>query len=329
MSQKSMTKWVNTVLPDKPSKQKKPKTASFADNMLHHPDTKIAAQLVGEQARLAFEIETKAEHELVQEKLNEIDKKLEIARKELATIEAKKDKTPRFKKVRPKPEDIEEEQAEWTIFDKTNFGLLVGGTIICLVIGATNAYAAMINSGALVFIEHPTTAFLLSLIVPVASLAIKQASMFFYYANAKLLYTKVIAGLTAFILLIWTLSFASEYGSPTATPDFSYSEEAGSPFNWLVWLQLLGEMLAASALALGAELIYHKYDPDLETENPDYLAIAMSLNKQQAVTHELTQIRSKYQAQLTQLLAKRDIAMNEAMAAFIAKRERFTAIQKF
>ena len=50
----------------------------------------------------------------------------------------------------------------------------------------------------------------------------------------------------------------------------SIGESDGGTSAYLVWIQLVAEMLVAAALFLAAEDIYLKYAPNLYTENPDY-----------------------------------------------------------
>lgn len=332
MNKTSLSKFVGAAMPEKaakPTKSTNPKVSNFADNLLYHPDAAVAAQLVGEKAALDCDIENKAEREAVQAKCDEVNTKLDMARVMLSDIEAKKRATPRFKKVRRKPSDEDDMPLSWSFYDRVNFAVLLLGMMVCLVVGAANAYAAMMGTGALVFVENPTLALVMSLIVPIGSLAIKQISSVFYYANDKLLYTKMVAGLTALLLLAWSVCFAAEYSAVDAAADFSFEEGEAAALNWLVWLQLLVELCAASTLGLGAEVIYHKYDPELEKESEAYLAIVLSHKKQQAQIDELVQIQSKYTAQITLFDAKREVAMNEAVAAYVAKRERFNAMQQF
>ena len=295
---------------------------SFVEDMLHDPDPKMAATLVGEQAGLEFDIAFGQELQTKALEQDMLDKRYEVMQKEVEALDKKIKATPRFIKVHASQnaEDI-----HWSLFDRASFALALMVSALCLYLGAANVYAIMMISGEPLFIENPLLVISLSLLVPAASVALKYLSNLFYYANSKKLYTRIIMGATAVLCLAWTVSFATQYSGATGGMELDFGESSAGA-NVLVWLQLVCEMMVASSLFLAAESIYLKHDPELIGENPEFTSAQASLKTQLAALDALSKKRGENHAAQAVLRAKREAAMNEAVARYLAKRSRFNAL---
>ena len=178
--------------------------------------------------------------------------------------------------------------------------------------GAANVYANLMASGEPVFIEQPWLAVFLSGLVPAGATALKFISGFFDYARTKKRYALSIYVVTALVLLIWSVSFSLNFTGVTGGMDWdAFGQDDGGKGPFLVWIQIVAEILVAAALFLAAEDIYLKYAPDSYIENLDYLNSAKALKAHSAEHDALRDTRNANHARIAQLTAARQAFINE------------------
>ena len=215
-------------------------------------------------------------------------------------------------------------------YDQISLTLLVPTLITTLIMGAANVYSNLMASGEPVFLEQPALAVFLSMLMPAGSTALKFISNFFDYQSTKKRYALFIYSLTAFALLAWSVLFAMNFTGVAGGIDWETLGESDSGTgSFLVWIQLVAEILVAAALFLAAEEIYLKYVPNDYTENPDYTNAKKALDAH-IISHEkLRDARGKNIADIAVLNAARKAFINERMADYMALRARFNNFNQF
>jgi len=214
---------------------------------------------------------------------------------------------------------------DWAFKDQVLLVLASVGFLIAASLGAGNVYANLMSSGNPVFIEAPWLAFALSMLLPIGSMSIKYATQFFEFDHTRRWFALFIYMLTLVVLLIWSVLFAQNFPGVSGGIGLSAMLDSGSSGPWLVWAQLAAELLAGSALFLGAESIYLKYSPTYYVENIHYLDLEKRLKAHREEMDVLTDQRGEAMGRLETVRAQRQVEINYRVAEFLALCQRHAA----
>ena len=216
---------------------------------------------------------------------------------------------------------------DWAFKDIALLQLTLFGALGALVLGAVNLKANLLSSGNVLFIEQPELATALSCILPLGALALKFATNFMLHDFLRRCYGLLIYLLLFALVLVWSWLFAKEFPGLSAGVDLEQLLNGGNQGTWLVWTQLLIEMLAGTALFLAAERIYTKYSPNYYYDNPEYREIVKAHKKHSDQHQALIKQLGELQGQVTAMEAQREAFINQTEADFIAYHARFRAAQ--
>lgn len=305
-------------------------SSSFTQKMLFYPDRQVAAQIVGEQAKLTFDQDEGAELvklELERDEMNDRYKNSCALRDQL---EEKLRNTKRYVKYYTLHTEKQDERVSfsgWRKQDQISIVVLLISLGVAMVMGAANVYANLMASGEPIFLEKPSLALFLSLLVPTGSAALKFISNFFDYDKTKKRYALGIYILTALTLLTWSVCFAMNFAGVSGGLDLDALVEGDNGSGvLLVWTQLAAEILVAGALFLAAEDIWNKYQPELYTESLEYKNIESALKKHLTIHDDLREQRNKVHMRIHELTSKSQAGENESIAEFNAMKSRFNSM---
>lgn len=307
----------------------------FMRAMLRHPDEKEAIQLVEEQAGLEFDKAHDGGIEPPRASLAELDERYGASKADLDRLEERRRSTKRFVKSGALRTGSEESSAQridfsaWRFLDQISMILAYGALPIVLLMSGANVYANLRASGNPVFIENPWLAICLSALAPAASTALKFTANLFELWPTRKRFVHAIFGLSALSLLVWVIFFSINFSGISGGIDWnSFGESQGSGA-WLVFTQLVAEILVGSALFLAAEDIAIKYAPDSYVENIEFLVIEDAIKAHLTPHQQLRDARNAAHQKLVTVTQAHDFHVNQRIAEFLALRARFNAVSNF
>lgn len=299
-----------------PASQNEP-PRNFARDMLRHPDSKLAAQLIADHAGLVFDQQHGGDIVCLNFDLKELNERYKKSEDQINEKEDKVKNTPQFIKCAQS-----DSATKMTFNDKCLVCFMLLGSLVCMVMGAANVYANLIASGEPVFLENPWIAVSLSMLVPMASLALKFISNFYEYASTKKSYALFIYGLSALLIVLWTVLFSLNFSGASGGVDWDSLGSDNSDASALVWVQLFCEILISVALFLAIDDVLLKYSPTAFTENVAHLNTKKSYESHCADHEKLRISRNEILLKLTSLEKEREKSVLESVAAFHAVRAR-------
>jgi len=307
---------------------------SFSQKLMFHPNQEEAATMVAEQAGWHFD-QSEDGKQLAENKLlqSELDSEFKSANKRRNTLEDKLNGTKQYIKCIAAPEDgeapIKASFWRWSGRDQASMVMLCLCLLAAMVMGATNVYSNLMSSGQPVFLDNPWMAISISMLVPAGSCAIKFIANFFEFNLSKKRYALIVYSSVAITLLLWTIFFAQEFTGVTSEIDWdALGEESSDKGAWLVWVQIVAEILVAAALFLAAEDISLKYSPESYRENPEYINALDAFKKHQSQHSALREQRGQNHASIIGLEARRQAYINDCLAEFMARRTRFNSFNQ-
>jgi hypothetical protein len=211
-------------------------------------------------------------------------------------------------------------QINWTFLrDGGLVACALGGMGLLLAMASLNVFSNLMNSGSMVFMEHPWIAASLSVLPAASSFSVKYLGQLLPEKYRKH-YSLILHGMAVMSLLVWCLTFGYQFhnnaggefnldvGNSSAAPDFGVAYTIA---------QLLTEVLVSACLFVTVEDIYQKYANDTLVENPTY---TVALQHYQEAKNRLKDLQDKRKANLGELKtlnAKRNIFVSENMATFL------------
>lgn len=307
-------------------------STDFLRNIQHHSNAKDIAEMVKVHAGNCFDMTKDGKSlSLKQRQFEELGNKIFEAEAILNTLKDKLNNTKRFIRTTDLNDGQEPKNFKgWSFYEQFMFALLCILIPIILFSGAANVYANLIASGEPVFLEQPSLAIALSLIVPAGSTAIKFITNLFEYQSTKKRYALFIFALTGISLLGWSVVFSLNFTGIAGGLDLdALGESDGGKGALLVWLQLIAEILIGTALVLAAEEIYVRHNPTGETANPDYIQQEKATKASETNLDGLKVKSGELYADITQLNSKRENYIEEQTAQSQAMRARMTHFNQF
>ncbi len=287
-------------------------------------DDKLGFQIAQEQAQASATKMQCAETTRLEFEREEIDEEYASSKTIGDELELQKRTTPRFV-VRNTGAGEPEKRLpflKWGLMNQVGFLLSLSGMLVALLVGTANVFSNLQASNPL-FYEQPALAWLIALLMPLGSLSIKFISHIFITYRNKKRFALAVYSLSAITLLVWTIAFAMNFAGVSAGIDWDSLGESNSKGSFLVWLQLTAEILVAAALAMAADEIYQKHNPDTLVENKEYQRICLLLEEHKREHQVLHDKRCEIYGRIAELEAEHTILTNERLVDFAALRGRF------
>lgn len=302
----------------------------FIRKMLYHPDAKEAAQIVAEQAALEWDMQYGAELEAVRMECEELQTRYEQSCKLGEALDHKDASTDSYTKVaRGKSETNSAVPfREWFPMDQVTVTLAGVFAVIALFMGAAGVQANLEASGNPVFIEQPFTKWLLSALLPAASVALKFVSNFLPHDRARRNYGLAVYIITGVLLLFWMVLFAINFTGISGGIDWSDMGEADHGGSLLVFVQLAAEAMVGTALFLVIDLTASKYAAGYSyLESLEKIQIRESRKTYSGSHTPLSAAIKAARGQKLKLEASRQSTINSKVATFTKLRARFDAMK--
>ncbi len=299
-----------------------PEVSNFTQNMLHYQDEHEAKHIYTQYMELEFKRSTDGvELETLYQSQTALEQRLASLCEVIKGIKQKLSQTPR---------DIENPQkpaisfGSWALDDLFTFWLCILQCPVLLVMSGANIYSNIMASGEAVFLDNPWLAVTLSFIAPAGACVIKFAAHSFEYHKPKKRYAASLALLTSACFLIWTYLFSQRFAGIGSGIDLDALLEEGSDNGeFLVWLQMVTEILISASLVLTAEAIYRKYNPTIDSPNPLYIAACEDLQQQDQLYDALQKERVENHGRIVALEALQQIFVHDALAQFLVLRAKY------
>ena len=302
----------------------------FSSKLLRLPNPEKAAAMIAEQTGLEFDV---AHPDRVQYLLEqpELDASHKVSTAKLTELEEVVNTTPQYIKTCAENSGTDKDKvsfSDWAQQDQIAFIFIGVALIAALVMSASNVYANLMSSGEPIFLEQNWIAVMISLLAPAGSIAFKFISHTFERYSSIKRYTNTIYTLTAISFLAWIGLFALNYSGVTGGINWNTLGESNLTGSYLVFVQLLTEILVGGALCLAAQDIALKYTPELYRENLAHLNAVKARDKHLVGHKALTEQRNHNHTRLTQLNAERQTAINHKLADFVDLSTRFNSINQ-
>ncbi|ODS23043.1 hypothetical protein AB835_10855 [Candidatus Endobugula sertula] len=314
---------VTSQKPQKPDQEvvSKPNdNTAFIRKLLRHEDKEQVSELIANQAALEFDRENPERDKLTLEQA-EINARHKLSDKKLMELEGAVNATPRHIKCVAEDEngDIKNRFfTQWKKQDQWVAAVLLAALVTAFALASGNVYVTLMASGEAVFLNQPKLAFLISLLAPTGSLAFKFVGHAFENYKHIKWYCNTIYGLTSVSFLMWVALFSASYSSVTSGIDWGALGQSSSALgSWLVFTQLMTEILVGAALSLALGNIALKYSSDLYRENHAFVNAVSARDS-----------HLKHHTALTQLEAERQAAINHSLAEYFSRSSRIQEINQ-
>jgi len=296
--------------------------------LLSFSDVSAAKKLLTQQAELSWDSFYGAEIETLQLDVKAMEASYEKSTAILLALEEKKRNTKPYIKaavMRGESEDQQRSFSSWRLKDKIVALSSMGAAVLVLGTGAANVFSNIMSSGQVVFLEQPSLAVMLSILLPAGSVAIKFVVEQFENDRSRRRYILTLYSLTVLTLLSWTVLFALSFHGISGGLDLSTLGETDHTATAFTGVQLLAEILIGATLFQVASDVYAQYAPGTFTRNPEYEEIEQSL-KAHGPDHEaLRQARNETRACLVGLQAARQSYVNTHLIELTSRQARLNA----
>lgn len=303
---------------------------AFMSNMLSHPDIKEASAIVAQQAEHEFDAAHGSEIEQLNRVLPNVDTEYKTSHSVVTSLKKTLDQTEPYVKAAA-DESHQQNKAgfkDWGLKDKILLLITSLALVAAMLMGTANIYANLMASGVTIFLTKPYLALVIALLLPIASIAIKNITHYIHNPLLKRHYGLGIYAFTMLLLLVWGVLFAMNYSGVTGGFDPSALLEDNSTTDTgaaLVWTQLMLELLMGSALFLTIEEITSKYAPECFAPNMAYFEAEKTYQTALNAHQKLEENYTKKHGRLVQLYAEQQKFINEKTAEYIGMRSRRAA----
>lgn len=308
-----------------------PDAADHFRKLIMQKDQKKAEQAAREYCTASFHVTYGEEISRLKAEVTEEDKTSPQRRKTIAAQEQRVAKTDSMIRVEDKirkeiPDDHERDIRKW---------LDIGLGTICLIaaffvlgMGASNVFSIIMASGTPIFLERPKLAWMLSGLLPLGAFALEFFKRHLRSDQAKQIYTTIVFGNTALLLLTWVVLFALVFGSPgDVIIDIGSLMKPSEGFNLatiFTMVQLLAELFVGAALFTTAGDLFAKHSPTKLIQNPDHVEATKLLEKMKKEQETAVNIQIKKKARLDVLGHGLTLYLSEQMANYDRLRAQLT-----
>lgn len=298
------------------------KPEDFAQNMLSHPDIGEAMNIVGQHAGVKFDEERGEEVTSLEQNKIDYDIRFKTSTAVRADLEKRVQGTPRYKKSAPERSGTDKVKVsifDWRARDLIAASLALFMSVAAMVLGWSNVYANLMANNP-TFIENPWLAASLAMLLPIGATGLKFVTNFIHLDVWRWRYCLFIYFLLFVLLLTWGVLFGLNFNGAAGGVIWDTLGESNPTATALVYVQLLCEMIGATALYLAFEEIAARYSPDSWIKNAEHYEATTAL-KAHGVDHEkLRGQRNATHGRLASLRALREKTINEAVAHHLALR---------
>jgi hypothetical protein len=211
-------------------------------------------------------------------------------------------------------------RVNWTL--ARDGGIVVGalsGMAALLAMASLNVFSNLMNSGSMMFLDHPWIAASLSVLPAIATFSVKYLGQLLP-DKVKKHYGLALHGAAVVSLLIWVVTFAFQFHNnaggelnldmvaASTAPDFAVAYTIA---------QLLTEILVAACLFTACEDIYQKYASEELVENPSYTLAHQQYLEAKNHLHQLQEKLKADSGELKKLIAKRKIFVSENILTYL------------
>lgn len=210
---------------------------------------------------------------------------------------------------------------DWSLQDQLEGSLVFVGGMAALVAALVTTRGNFVGSGLEVFLRDPSLPWLLAIVAPMASLAIKSMGSLFTTSRAKQRHARIVFGATLISFLGWIGLYAAQFEglSPVTNIFAEPNPFVGKAFSAL---QLSTEVLAGSSLFLRLSQIMAGYQPQSERENPEWRRLKEEDARLLAELDQHDEDLAHKSAALTEIEAATEVAEFVAVLAFAHTRAR-------
>ena len=300
-----------------------PKLEDFTTNLLAHPNIGEALGIAGEYAGVSFDHAYSAEIVALEQDQKDLDIRFKdsIAQRSYLVVRIKG--TPGYKKSAPERSGTDKDTvslSDWRVRDLIGAGLALTMAGAAMVLGWSNVYANLM-AGNPTFLERPWLAASLAMLLPIGSAGLKFVSNFIYLDTWRVRYSLFIYFLLFILLITWGVLFGMNFNGAAGEIDWTSLGEASTTATPLVYVQLLAEMVGATALYLAFEEIAARYAPDNYVLNAEHHEAVKALKAHDVEHEEIKKRRGAVTGRLKALAALREKSINEAVAQHLALRK--------
>lgn len=187
------------------------------------------------------------------------------------------------------------------------------------------------NSMQPVFIEQPWLAWMLAMLAPAASIALKFVPEVLESHPAKRRYVQGLYLTAGISFLFYAVLLAINFpGVADAGGDYGdFGDGPGIAATALAFIQLLAEITTGAALFTAAHHIYLKYWPDEDRTNPKYVNACEAVTAYEAELLPLEKELSELITRIAELEAQRDVYVGDMVSEFIAARARMAHMSQY
>lgn len=299
--------------------------------LIMQKDQKKSEQAAREYCTASFHITYGEETSRLKSEITEEEQRCVQLKKTTTAQEQLIAKTDRMIRVEDKirkeiPDDRERDIRKW---------LDIGLGVICLIaalfvlgMGASNVFSIIMASGTPIFLERPELAWMLSGLLPLGAFALEFFKRHLRSDQAKQIYTTIVFGLTAILLLTWVVLFALVFGSPGDSiidiDSLMKPSEGNNLSTAFTMVQLLAELFVGAALFTTAGDLFAKYSPTKLIQNPDHVEATQLLAKMKKEHETAVNSLIKKKARLETLNHGLTLYLSEQMANYQRLRAQMT-----
>ena len=296
--------------------------------LLSYADMAAAKKLLTQQTELNWDHVYGAEVETLELDIKAMEASYEKSTSILLALEDKKRNTKPYIKaaaVEGEASDQRRSFSSWRLKDKIVAVSSLSAAVMVLGTGSANVYSNIMSSGNVIFLEQPSLALLLSILLPAGAVAIKFVVDYFESDRSRRLYILFMYGLTVLMLLLWTVLFALSFHGVSGGLDLDALGETDHFATAFTGVQLLAEMLVGSTLFQVASDTHARYAPESYVRNPEYLEIQQALTMHGPDHEALRQERNATRSRLVALQAARQSYVNSHVIEFTSMHSRLKA----
>lgn len=304
------------------AKSAPPDPEDFIGNIMSHPDVGEAMNIVGEFTGVVFDHDYGAEITALEQDQIEWDARYKDSCEDRVALEKSVQGTPQYKKSAPErsgTDNVKVSVFDWRGRDLIAASLALLMALAALVLGWSNVFANLIANNP-TFIERPWLAASLAMLLPIGATGLKFVTNFIQLDVWRRRYCLLIYTLLFSLLLTWGVLFGLNFNGAAGGMNWEALGEANDSATALVYVQLLCEMIGATALYLAFEEIAGRYSPDSWIKNAEYFEATTALKAHLANHDKLRDQRNKAHGRLASLRALREKKINEAVAHYLALR---------
>lgn len=205
---------------------------------------------------------------------------------------------------------------QWRAQDVIQLMLFGGFMLLCMGLSVVNVQVNIMASQEVIFIESPWKAWVIALLAPAASTAIKMSPKMVEKLPWQERCKHVIYGVTAVVALLWVWQFSQTFDGLGGAVDIAAMLDTQSGGAHFVFVQLLCEVLISASLFLAVQSLLDSYAPERIKPNPARAIAEEQCRLCKSAHDKALKAYQESENQLCTHEAARGAFINEQLAAF-------------